>query len=962
MKASISKVLAILLTLLLLLAAPLAAQGQKATGILRGQITDPSGAVVVGASVSVKGADGQTLSGTSDKLGAYLISGIAAGNAAVEVRASGFTPYQKPDVVISGGQAQQLNIKLEIAVKQEQVTVQGENPNLSVDVNPENNASATILKEKDLEALSDDPDELEQDLLALAGPSAGPNGGQIYIDGFSNGTLPPKSSIREVRINQNPFSAQYDKPGFGRVEVFTKPGTDKWHGQGMFNENNSIFNSRNPYVHGSIPDYHSEMYTGNLGGGVSKRASVFFNGERRDISNPSAVASTPLTPDGEAYPGSSTRTNLSARLDYQLAASNTLTARYQLLKNSQYHLGVGGLALPSQAYNAGETQRTLQVSDTQVISSHVINETRFQYIHDLNTDNALTDAAAINVLGVFQGGGSTYGHASDTSDYYELQNYTSWAVGKHFAKFGGRLRVLHESNDSTSNANGTFTFSSYADYQSNSPSQYNFTLINNPVASLNFADLGVYAEDDWKLRPNLTLSYGMRFETQSSIHDQADFAPRVGVSWGLGSAKSAPKTVLRLGYGIFFDRFNSPQVLQAQRVNGVTEEQFVIQNPAGYPNKPCETTNACTALSGSSPTVYQINPNLHAPYSMQTAVSVERQLGPVGTLSVTYLNTRGVHQLLTENVNAPEGNDPNGTRPLGDIGNVYQYNSEGIFKQNQLITNVQIRLSQKLSLMGFYALGKADSDTSGVNSFPSNQYHLTSDYGRASFDVRQRLFLSGTASLAHNIRISPFVVANSGAPFNIVLAQDLNGDSIFNDRPSFAPRGSAPGPTLVATQYGLLNLNPGAADARIPVNNGNGPSNVTVNVRLSKTFGFGAETKQGASSSQDQGGSGRGGSGGGGGRGGGLGRPSGMGSIFGPSNTTRRYNLTFTAMARNIFNTWNPGTPVGTVSQPCAQAAAEAGTCSYSTPYTFRSVGLAGGPFSSGSANRRIDLQAMFSF
>ena len=124
-----------------------------------------------------------------------------------------------------------------------------------------------------------------RNLLALAGPSVGPNGGQIYIDGFSNGTLPPKASIREIRINQNPFSAEYDRPGYGRIEVFTKPGSDMWHGQLMFNENNSVFNSRNPYVLTAIPAYHSEIYTGNVSGALSKKLSVFFNAERRNINN-----------------------------------------------------------------------------------------------------------------------------------------------------------------------------------------------------------------------------------------------------------------------------------------------------------------------------------------------------------------------------------------------------------------------------------------------------------------------------------------------------------------------------------------------------------------------------------------------------------------------------------------------------------------------------------------------------
>ena len=123
-----------------------------------------------------------------------------------------------------------------------------------MDVDPENNAGAIILKDKDLEALSDDPDELMSELQALAGPSAGPNGGQIYIDGFTGGQLPPKASIREIRINQNPFSAEYDKLGYGRIEIFTKPGTDKFHGQLFLIGNTAGFNSRNPFE--VIPERH----------------------------------------------------------------------------------------------------------------------------------------------------------------------------------------------------------------------------------------------------------------------------------------------------------------------------------------------------------------------------------------------------------------------------------------------------------------------------------------------------------------------------------------------------------------------------------------------------------------------------------------------------------------------------------------------------------------------------------
>ena len=229
-----SVILAILIPATLIgLAAPASAQSPAqsptTTGTLRGQVTDPSGAVVANATVAVLVSGGQTHSATTNRSGGYEIGNLAPGKYTVTANAQGFAVFVQNDVDVAAGQVAQFNIALDINVQKEKVNVEEETP--QVDVNPANNASAIVLSGKDLEALPDDPDELQSDLEALAGPSAGPNGGQIYIDGFTAGQLPPKSSIREIRINQNPFSAEYDKLGYGRIEIFTKPGTDKFHGQ-----------------------------------------------------------------------------------------------------------------------------------------------------------------------------------------------------------------------------------------------------------------------------------------------------------------------------------------------------------------------------------------------------------------------------------------------------------------------------------------------------------------------------------------------------------------------------------------------------------------------------------------------------------------------------------------------------------------------------------------------------------
>src|SRR4051812_21638193 len=219
-------------------------------GSIAGQVVDSLGAVVVGATVTAVSADAKEKSATSDQRGQYVITGLAPGNYTIRVTASNFAPFETPDVAITAGKKAEFTATLTVAGVAENVQVSGDE---GVSTDPSANAGATVLKEKDLDALPDDPDELEAALQALAGPSAGPNGGQIYIDGFTGGQLPPKDAIREVRINQNPFSAEFDRLGFGRIEILTKPGSDKWRGTGFFNFNDESLNSRNPFVPNRAP-------------------------------------------------------------------------------------------------------------------------------------------------------------------------------------------------------------------------------------------------------------------------------------------------------------------------------------------------------------------------------------------------------------------------------------------------------------------------------------------------------------------------------------------------------------------------------------------------------------------------------------------------------------------------------------------------------------------------------------
>src|SRR5260370_16338913 len=270
----------------------LSAQDKDKSAVLRGQVTDPSGAAITNAKVVITPVAGSPVTTETNAQGIYEFKGLAPGKYTLNVIVPGFTTYESDSVVIAPGGAQTLNVSLTIEVEEQKVQVSDSTP--TVDVNPANNAGAIVISGKALEALPDDPDELQSDLEALAGPSAGPNGGQMYIDGFTAGQLPPKASIRHIRINQNPFSSEYDKLGYGRIEILTKPGTDQLHGQLFLTGNTAGFNTRNPFAGSAAqPGYDSTQFSANIGGSLGKKSSFFTNIERRNLHELNIV-DTPL--------------------------------------------------------------------------------------------------------------------------------------------------------------------------------------------------------------------------------------------------------------------------------------------------------------------------------------------------------------------------------------------------------------------------------------------------------------------------------------------------------------------------------------------------------------------------------------------------------------------------------------------------------------------------------------------
>ncbi len=1028
-----------------------AAWGQTATGTIRGVVTDNSGAVVPAATVTLTG-NGLERSAQTQADGSYVFQGLPSGQFSVKMAYPGFAPFEKA-VTISGGSAVQVPIQLVLNTEKQEVTVAEESgPQISVE--PDNNATALVLKGDDLEALPDDPDDLSDALQALAGPGAGPNGGSLYVDGFTGGQLPPKESIREIRINQNPFSAEYDRLGFGRIEILTKPGTDKFRGTIRYNDGESSFNSRNPFATNK-PTFFNRQVGANFGGPLGKKMSFFIDFNRRDIENnavsvaqylnPANLSLNPLnttvvpTPVDTATIVPLANTFIAPRIDYQISTNNTLTVRFEERWNNQQNNGLGGFNLPpgyagsELAYPTLSNGQNLTATETAVLSPTMINETRFQFTRnwDANPGNLIPE---LNVASEFITGGNGLGNSYDLTHHYELQNYTSITRGTHTIRFGGRFRRNSDLNNSPTGFNGQFLFTggnepvldaslqptgqtaeitSLQQYQrylqlqaaglssvqiqqlGGGPSQF-LIQTGEPYVSMVRWDVGPFIQDDWRMRPNLTVSMGLRYEWQNLMSDYADWAPRLGIAWAPGNPRNGrSKTVIRAGAGIFYDRDNFNLFERAFLNNGVRQLQYTVYNPTfNFPlaglvagqQVPTLTVNngvlyeggaAVQQLGTGQNNTWIVDPKLKAESDNQAAIGIERQLPRRTVLSVNYTYTRSNHLLQQVPINTPlpgtynpllPKGPNNGVYPYGyAAGDLFEYESGGFLTQHMLMFNLNTQFSRTVSMFVNYTLNFAKD----LPTIPTDPYDFMLDYGRSNLDRRNNVQVTGSMLAPFGLHFAPFITIRSGAPYDVLLGQDIFGDTEFNARAAFAPSGAACGGTVKCTQYGnfATNVNPANLTNLVPRNYLTMAGMFSINMRVYRVFGFGRNVRGNRANGRggQQGGPGGfngppgggfGGGGGGRGGGGGFRGGGGRGGFGGGNETTdHRFNLTVGVQATNILNHFNPA---GYQSDLASNLFGQPTTVNTG----FGGGGFVGGPGQNGSVanNRRIELQTRFTF
>ncbi|HEX6046814.1 MAG TPA: hypothetical protein VFZ22_20145, partial [Pyrinomonadaceae bacterium] len=938
------------------------------------------------------------------------------------------------EIEIHSRETTTVNAELSIAIEEEQVTVNDRN----ISTDSDNNANAIVLRGRELDALPNDPQALASALQAMAGPPDAEGGGaQIKVDGFSNGQIPPKEAIREVRINNNPFSAENEFPGFSGIEIFTQPGADKWHGGFSFDFNDESLNSRNPFTTVRAP-YQQRAFNGSLSGPIiPKRASFSFyvgryysdgnstvNATTVDLVTlkPIVVNQTFVTPDKTTYGN--------GRIDFKINKAHTLVGRFNFNESTQDLQGIGGFSLPSRAYSGRRSNFTLQITETAMLNEKTINETRFQYIRSKFDQTSVLDAFALNVLESFSGGGSQVGSASNAQNRMELQNFTSWTSGNHFLKVGARVRHVNIDSISPGNFGGTYTFgggfgpkldandqiipgpdgkpqiveiSSLERYRrtlafqraglsgaairllGGGPTQFSIAG-GDPEAEVKQTDVAFYFQDEWKVRPNLTLSPGLRYENQNNIDSNYNFAPRIAFAWSpvFGGGKKAtpapakpaapataattttttttatakpaatataaptppaggapagpPKTVFRGAVGLFYNRVSEDLTLNAIRFNGINQQQFLVADPAVLDIFPLVPPIALLDAFSQPQIRREIEDDFVTWRSLRFMFTMERSLAKNIKLSLTYWHSRTFNTQRLVNINAPlagtfiPGNPDSGDRPLGnDAGNILQYQSNGRSVSNSFNANLSGNL-KKIYFWGGYSLGKSRTTEQGQSGNPFDAYDFSNEWARSPFGPLSFAYFGGSYSAPHDVAVNLFGVANSGNPFNITTGQDTNGDTFFSERPAFATNLNEPG--VVVTPYGAFDPTPSPGQTIIPRNLGRGPGFVSVALSLSKTFKFGPAIEPktpppGAARTTDA---------------------SSTQTPPKPPPIQRPYALAFSVNINNLFNRTNAATPIGNMSSPYFLKSQS----SYSS-FFF-------GPGGGVSGNRVISLRVRFSF
>jgi len=781
-----------------ILAPPLFAQQPGVAWPISGIVSDPTGAGIPDADIRVRqrGAATAIAEAQSDSSGNFKLPSVAAGLLEIDVSHEGFNP-RTVRITIGNRAPAPLHIPLTLAGVHQTLTVNGSAAQVTTDSS--DNLDVVTM---DRGALNDLP-VFDQDYITamsqfLDAGSIGTSGAALVVNGMESrnvGVTP--SAIQEVKINQNPYSAEFSRPGRGRIEVIIKPDSPVYHGTFNFLFRDSNLNARNSFAAIRAPE-QKRIYEGSLLGplGHSRKNSFLISVDRQEEDFQAVIFA--ITPQGllqQTAPDPQRSTEISAALTHQFSQNHVATVRGSFSDSSVKNQGVGGFVLPEAGTNTRNREDELYYNDSLTLSPRLLNQFRVVFGRDHNPVTSLTEAPAIVVPGAFTGGGAQ----SDmlrTENHMNLNEIVTWTPGKHNVRAGINVPdISRRGMDDNTNTGGTYYFSSLQDFNLERPYSFIQQQGNGHIVFLEVV-AGGFVQDDYRLKPNLTISAGLRYDWQNFFHDNNNFSPRLALAW---SPAHSRKTVVRAGGGFFYDRTGNAPIFDLERYNGVRLKQIVISDP-DYP-----AVLSPGGLADMPSTLVRLDPHIRIAYLAQFSAGVERQLYAGTTLGITYWASRGVDLFRSRDVNAPPPPDYL-VRPDPAIGVYRQIESSGHLESNSLELSFRGRITRYFQGMVQYTFGKTMTDVpgnysistrgAGINSFPANNYNLSGEWSRADYDARHRLNLLGTMRVAKYLDFGAGLYVSSGLPYTETTGLDEYHTGYANARPPGVPRNSLQGATV----------------------------------------------------------------------------------------------------------------------------------------------------------------------
>ena len=780
-------ILSCLLVVLLFTGTVLGGQQAPPVAPVSGVVLDPDGAVIADAKVILRHlGNRQEQMATTDPRGVFQFARVAGGEYEVEVQKEGFQSTVIR-LVVGAKPLPPLQVKLPIAEVHEELTV-GERSN-QVSVNPDDNFNVVKLQPdtlKNLPVLGTDVIPTLANLLDAG--SIGSAGAQIIIDGLERpGQKVSAAKIQEIRINQNPYSAEFSRPGRGRIEVITKAGSPDFHGEFNFIFRDHRLDARNAFAVEQPPEQR-RIYEGNLTGPIGKgeNTSFLFGVEREEEDLQAVIfASTPGGIVSQNVDTPMRETELSFRFNHQIGKNTTFSLRYEFSFDSSRNDGVGGFNLPAVAVHSTERDHDFYFTHRRILSLRLVNEFTMRISQEKGSARSEHPGVPrLVVLDAFTGGGGQT-ERQETETELQFNEILSWTMGKHFLKAGVNLPGFNRRRLSDrSNFGGTFSFSTLEDFEAGRPFLYT---LNQGDSDLEFwqKEFGLFVQDQIAVRPNFSLALGLRYDWQNYLEDHNNLAPRLSFAYAPDKKR---KMVIRGGLGFFYDRTGAGPIRDMLRLDGNKLRLVTITNPR-YPDP--ITPDTPQARQPSS--IVRFAPDLRSPYTFQFSLGLERQLNKTLTATANYINTRGVKLFRSLNVNAPPPPFYL-ARPDLTVGVLRQIESSAHLQAHALELMLRGRVGRIFNGTLQYNLGRAYNNAGGINALPANTYDLSGEWARADFAERHRFQMMGAIEAGEWFNLGLTLSLTSGRPYSLTTGRDDNRDSLANDRPSGVRRNSLQGP------------------------------------------------------------------------------------------------------------------------------------------------------------------------